>query len=554
MNYNFTQVFVPTNKYITTGNGFDALGSRVLGVFTPTYVASTDDFVSWQSVNFSAGTPTASATQPFKELIVAMGTGTGFAASKYGSFKSPVIKKGKVLSATRTVADNTTKQQITYIGWDEVNDEKSPVFACDEEYVLTIKIDEYWSKGIYQPMIQESVRVKTACCTECGSNCDPLNCYDYMSTLAAKVNANPLLSKYITATHVFKGSAPTYKYTLVLPDAGTSIGGVSTVVLDTTAATGFTDGSYTAITQSSTSGSGTSATFNFTVAGGVLTAVSVNAAGSGYAIGEVITFLGTKITGGTTPADDFTITVTSTTGPEGTLLNALKAYYPAATYGAITFTTDTDGNPDTDSLGNSMFEILTPLITNVADMPLYNGVAWEKKLATAGSVTACGIKLEGKALDAFGNACVPDAVPYVFNLVRFQAVVHEGPYNTQDFDIPSDCSPWAVTKVQDVKYPIGAGVAMAELERHFFRNNLPNVAESVYYWNPIYNEDVNTFLFVNSSLLYNVVSIIFLDDSAVGYEKKSVNSHELLIMVDTANDTANTVTNNLVAYFSSFII
>jgi hypothetical protein len=95
---------------------------------------------------------------------------------------------------------------------------------------------------------------------------------------------------------------------------------------------------------------------------------------------------------------------------------------------------------------------------------------------------------------------------------------------------------------------------MAELERHFFRNNLPNVAESVYYWNPIYNEDVNTFLFVNSSLLYNVVSIIFLDDSAVGYEKKSVNSHELLIMVDTASDTANTVTNNLVAYFSSFII
>jgi hypothetical protein len=463
MNYNFTQVFVPTNKYITTGNGFDALGSRVLGVFTPTYVASTDDFVSWQSVNFSSGTPTASATQPFKELIVAMGTGTGFAASKYGSFKSPVIKKGKVLSATRTQADNNTKQQITYIGWDEANDEKSPVFACDEEYILTLKIDEYWSKGIYQPMIQESVRVKTACCTECGSNCDSLNCYDYMATLAAKVNANPLLSKYVTATHVFKGSAPTFKYTLVVPDS--------------------------------------------------------------FAAGAAATY------------------ITST----------LQPYYPSGTYGTITLTTDVDADDDADLLGTTMFEILTPLVA-IDDMPTFNGIKWERTQVTAGSVTACGIKLEGKALDAFGNACVPDAVPYVFNLVRFQAVVHEGPYNTQDFDIPSDCSPWAVTKVQDVKYPIGAGVAMAELERHFFRNNLPNVAESVYYWNPIYNEDVNTFLFVNSSLLYNVVSIIFLDDSAVGYEKKSVNSHELLIMVDTTNDSANTVTNNLVAYFSSFII
>jgi len=459
MNYNFTQVFVPTNKYITTGNGYDALGTRVLGVFTPTYVSSTDNFVSWQSVDFSTGTPTPSATQPFKELVVAMGTGS----AKFGSFKSPTIKKGKVLSVTRNVADNTTKQQITYIGWDEVNDEKSPVFACDEEYVLTLKIDEYWSKGIYQPMIQESVQIKTACCTECGSNCDPLNCYDYMAALAAKINANPLLSKYVTATHVFKGSAPTYKYTLVVPDT--------------------------------------------------------------FAAGAAATY------------------ITST----------LQPYYPAGTYGTITLTTDTDGDDDADLLGTTMFEILTPLV-DISAMPTFNGIAWEKTLVTASSVTACGVKIEGKALDAFGNACVPDAVPYVFNLVRFQVVVHEGPYNTQDFDIPSDCSPWAITKVQDVKYPIGAGAAMAELERHFFRNNLPNVAESVYYWNPIYNEDVNQFLFVNSSLLYNLVSIIFIDDAPVGYEKKTLNTHELLIMVDTANDTANTVTNNLVNYFSTFII
>jgi hypothetical protein len=219
-------------------------------------------------------------------------------------------------------------------------------------------------------------------------------------------------------------------------------------------------------------------------------------------------------------------------------------------------TADADGADDANTTGNTMFEIATPLIANVNDMPTFNGIAWERQSVTAGSVTACGIKLEGKALDAFGNACVPDAVPYVFNLVRFNVQVAKAPFTTQDFDIEDIIGPWAVTKTQDIKYPIGVGSAMAELERHFFRNNLPNVAESVYYWNPIYNEDVNQYLYVNSTLLYNVLSIKFLDDSPVGFEKKSINSHELLIMVDTANETANTVISsaNIAAFFNYFQI
>lgn len=469
MNYDFTQVFVPNNRYVTTGNGFDQLGARVLGVFTPTYVANTDQLVGFQSVNYTTGAPTPSSTQPFKEIVVAMGTSAVGVASKFGSFKSPVIKKGKVTQVSYVQADATAaRQQVTYLGFDEVNDFKSPSFSCDEEYVVTIKIDEYWSKGIYQPMIQESVRVKTISCTECGGGCDALNCYDIMASVADKINANPLLSKYVTATHVFKGSAPTYKYILTLPDPGNSTA-------------------------------------------------------------------------------------------ENNLLTALQAYYPSATYGTIAITTtDTDGDSDADALGNILFEIATPVVA-VEAMPTYLGVSWEKVQATAGSVTACGVKLEGKALDAFGNACVPDAVPYVFNLVRFQVTAAKAPFTTQDFDINDLTGPWYITKTQDVRYAIGAGSAMAELERHFFRNNLPNVAESVYYWNPIYNEDVNQYLYVNSTLLYNMLSIKFLDDSPVGFEKKSTNSHELLIMVEQTDpngviSTAGTgaVSTNIVAFFNYF--
>jgi hypothetical protein len=465
MNYDFTQVFVATNKYVTTGNGFDQLAARNLGVFTPTYVSGTDRLVGYQSVAYSSGAPTPSATQPFKEIIIAVGNATTFPSSKFGSFKTPVIRKGKVTQVSYVAADATAAaQQVTYIGFDEVNDFKSPSFSCDEEYTLTLKIDEYWSKGVFQPMIQESVRVKTVSCTECGGGCDALNCYDYMQEMVAKVNANPLLNKYVLATHVFKGSAPTFKYTLTVPD---------------------------------TFGTGAAATY---------------------------------------------------------ISSTLQPYYPSGTYGTITLTADADGADDANTTGNTMFEIATPVITNVNDMPTFNGIAWERQAVTAGSVTACGIKLEGKALDAFGNACVPDAVPYVFNLVKFQAKVHKGPFNSQDFDIDDVQTPWFVTKTQDIRYAIGAGSAMAEMERHYFRNNLPNVAESVYYWNPIYNEDVNQFLFVNSTLLYNVLSIKFLDDAPVGFEKKSTNSHEVLVMVDTTNETANGVigTANVLAFFNYF--
>jgi hypothetical protein len=332
------------------------------------------------------------------------------------------------------------KQQISYIGFDEVNDSKSPSFSCDEEYVVTLKIDEYWSKGVFQPMIQESVSIKTACCADCAGGCDSLGCATYMSDLAGKINASPLLSKYVTASYVYKGSLPTYKWTLTYQDAG-----------------------------------------NSTAENAILTDLrSVYAA---YV---------------TTPSSD------------------------------IVVTSDTDGDSDADALGNTMYE-LTPL-ASVTSLPNYNGVAWEKVLVSAGSVTACGIKIIGNAMDEFGNACVPDAVPYVFNLVRFKVNIHEGPYNTQDFDIENFCAAIPVTTTQDIKYPLGEGKAMAEMERHYFGNNLPATSDARRYWNPIYNEDSNAFLYVNSATTYDMYEITYLDASPVGFEKKSENTHSVIIL------------------------
>ena len=512
MNHKITQIFVPSS--VSTSLTTDALGKQVLGIYNPTTFSN-------------IGGTTADA-----DFLVAIGSAA--VGSKYGSFKTSAIKVSNIISAVKTVADTSIKQQITYIGFDEVNDSKSPSFSCDEEYVVTLKIDEYWSKGVFQPMIQESVSIKTACCADCAGGCDSLGCSTYMSDLAGKINASPLLSKYVTASYVYKGTLPTYKYTLTLPDPGTNVGGVSTF---TSSGASTTNGTYTAVAH--TGGTGTGATFTVIIAGGVVTSITNVAAGTGYVIGDSLTIASASVGSG----GAITLVLTATTGAEGTLLNALKAYYPAGTYGAITFTADTDGDPDADALNNSMFEIATPLISDITLMPLYNNIAWEKVLVSAAAVTACGIKIIGNAMDEFGNACVPDAVPYVFNLVRFKVNIHEGPYNTQDFDIENFCAAIPVTTTQEIKYPIGAGKAMAEMERNYFTNNLPAVAEARYYWNPIYNEDANKFMYVptyTAATGFEMYEITFLEDSPVGFEKKTQNTHSVILLSEEggANEAA----------------
>ena len=429
MNHKITQIFVPTAT--STSKATSALVKQELGIYNP-------------ALTSNIGGTTADA-----DFTVAIGTGS----SKYGSLKTSVIKTANILSAVKTVADNTTKQQITYLGFDEVNDFKTPSFSCDEEFVVTLKIDEYWSKGIYQPMIQDSVRVKTPCCADCAGGCDATDAYAVMSSISSKINANPLLSKYVTASVVYKGTPAAYKYIITLPDAGNSTA-------------------------------------------------------------------------------------------ENAVLSALQTYYPSGTYGTIAITADTDGDSDADSTGNTTFEIATPVLTDVSLMPVYNGIAWEAVLTTAATVTAAGVKLTGNALDEFGNACVPDAVPYVFNLVRFKVSVHEGPYNTQDFDIEDWCGPWSFTTTQNIKYPIGAGVAMAEMERHFFGNNLPATADARRYWNPIYNNDSDEFLVVDKTITYDMYEITYLDPSAVGFEKKSENTHSIVILAASGVTAAVTTALN----------
>jgi len=89
----------------------------------------------------------------------------------------------------------------------------------------------------------------------------------------------------LTATHTFTG------------DVGSTVGAVNDTGLATTS-----------------SGDGTGATFDVAIDTSDNVTVTLNAAGSGYAVGDTITIDGASITGGTTSLDDIVLTVTSIDG------------------------------------------------------------------------------------------------------------------------------------------------------------------------------------------------------------------------------------------------
>lgn len=516
MNHNIKQMFVVKSgqSLLTSGTTADLAEGQV-GVFKQDYTAL-------------AAAPSPSAS-PY--IYIAEGSGN----TEFGSFKTSKVYLNKVTSWRGFSADTTGKEQITYVGWDEINDTATPGVQCDKSYTLVIRVFEHYLRSVYCPYLQEGVVVKSACCADCSTNCDDLDAMPIFEAFATKINENPRLSQYVSASVVSKlisGSAPTTTFAIVLPDPGTHLGGVTDVTASVPGGASYTAGTYTGVTGSATSGSGTSAAFTIVTSTSAVTSVTVTTAGSGYAIGDTIT-ISTGITGLSSPAEDITLTVTETSGAEGSLLGAVRDFYASKVANAetdIVFSSDSDASDgDANSTGNVMIEMVPSAGVTLADIEPYNGVAWFDVTAASTAVYAVGLKLVGTTPTGFNAPdCIPDAIPYLANKVRFKAYAGEAPSSSQLEDMFDFCNLWEVKDVQTVKYPIGEGVAIAELERNYAGYNQPQTASHRYFI-PFYNGDFITF--ADKTLTYDIYELEYLDPSSAGFEHKTAVPMSIMIAV-----------------------
>lgn len=517
MNFNITQMFVVKSgsSLLTSGNTSN-LTEGQLGVFKSDYTAL-------------AAAPSVS-TSPY--IYLAQGSGN----DEIGSFKTPAIYLDKVVSWRGESADTTNKEQITYVGYDEINDCKSPTIGCGKEYTLVIRVFEHYLRSVYCPYLQDGVVVKSACCDDCTSNCDSLDAKPIFDEFAEKINANPRLNKYISAEVVSKlisGSPATTKFSLVLPDPGAAAGGVVDVTSSIPGGSTYTNGTYTGITGTA-SASGTGATFSITITSNAITALTVTAAGSGYVIGETIT-ISSGITGLSSPAEDITLTVTETDSAEGLLLGAIRDFYSSKVDDAetdIVFSSDSDASEgDANSTGNVMIEMTPSAGVTLDEIEDYNGVKWTAlPCADEGTaVYAVGLKLTGITPAGLTSTVGPDANPYIANKTRFKVYAGEAPGSTQLEDMPNFCDLWDITTTQEVKYAIGEGYAIAEIERNVKGNTLPGARR---FWIPYFNDTDLIKYFTDTTLEYDIYYLEHLDPTAgKAFENKTNQGNLIAIAV-----------------------
>lgn len=221
--------------------------------------------------------------------------------------------------------------------------------------------------------------------------------------LGLRVMASNAAISYTTPLTPYFVSAPTtpvLNTTLIVPTPTYKpiviIGGVTSVTSLNSAGTsipGQANQTYTSVDSTATSGVGGGATFTVTRNGsGAVTVglVSVAFYGLGYVTGNTVKILGTAL-GGTTPANDVTITVAASTSVymnNSTTSNVIQVSQTASPTGTITW-----GGVSSLPTGVNITDILAT--NSLLSVTVTSGAVVRPKLALNLTVSAAGPALQG---------------------------------------------------------------------------------------------------------------------------------------------------------------
>ena len=187
MDFSLTTLYVlPTGNLVADNFKRENLQPTQFGIFNSRYKAVT------------------SANEAKKSPYIVFGQGRIENVPGLTHKYSDKISSGSLIEWYKTTGNPVAKNQITYAGFDGVDNTKTLKAGCDEQYSLTIRARSLYLDLAYAYGLTESVTVTTPCCVDCGDNCESIDPRFLANAFAEKINAHPKFSKIVVASPVFE--------------------------------------------------------------------------------------------------------------------------------------------------------------------------------------------------------------------------------------------------------------------------------------------------------------------------------------------------------------
>jgi hypothetical protein len=186
MDFSLTTLYVlPNGSLVADGFKRENLQPTQFGVFNSRYKAVT-------TASEAAKSPYIQFDQGRIEKVPGL-------TDKY----SDKISRGSLIEWYKTTGSPTVKNQITFAGFDGLDNTKTIKAGCDEEYSLTVRARSLYIDQAFAYGLTRTVTVKTPCCEDCGDNCEVIDPRWLANEFARKINEEPMLSKFVVARPVF---------------------------------------------------------------------------------------------------------------------------------------------------------------------------------------------------------------------------------------------------------------------------------------------------------------------------------------------------------------
>lgn len=382
---------------------------------------------------------------------------------------SDKLNKASLIEWNKTEASPTAKSQITFAGYDGVDETKTLKAGPDEQYSLTVRARSLYIDNAYAYGLTRTVTVTTPCGADCGNDCETIDARILANLYAEALNKEPLLQKFIVATPVIScTTAPAAAdvenvviYHGVRTDDGDAFALAAVQAL-------FPDDDVSLVSHV-----GGVSTYKIVRLAADLAPVDGNgidwsAAGTAFKVKQ-------------------TLVITVATADAAATLAELQAQNPDS---VVTQLDAANGNAQyqlvqtSTSIHTDASMIESPKFAQVQGV---NGLEWTVKAgALSGSGCVAGVKIEGKPLDKYGNPCDPIAFPHEFDRLTFEVFAYKGAATSQDDIVHDRCDNIPITTVQKATYATGSGEEIFMLEKRYNSEQTAGVAKHIYHnntWN-----------------------------------------------------------------------